>query len=81
MEFAAVQEVKECKSQDDVNELLRQGNWKLLAVKVEKVKKPVGKERVGVDAVSDWANGQRWWDRYEIKYEECLESTYVLGRL
>ena len=81
MDLSTVKEIKECHSQSEVNSLLETRNWVLLEIKVEKVRKPDGKEKVGVVATSDWNHGPRSYDTFEIKYVESLESIYFLGRL
>ena len=74
-----IKEIKECHTQEEVNALLSQANWRLIETKVEKIKVPVGKEQVGTDSIANWL-GEKDWPRYEIKYEEKLVSLYVLGR-
>ena len=74
-----IKEIKECYTQDEVNKTLRQPNWRLIDVKVEKVRVPIGKEKVGLDMCSGfWQSGQA--ARFEIKYEEKLASLYIAGR-
>ena len=80
VEIGNVTEVKECKSANEANSLLATGEWVVLTVKVEKVRKPVGKEKVGIDGAGNW-NVYRTEDRFEIKYEESLETIYVLGKV
>ena len=75
-----VLEIKESRSVDEVNQLLATGAWIVLEVKVEKTRKPVGKEKVGIEGAGNW-NLYKIEDKFEIKYEENLESLYVLGRV
>ena len=75
-----IKEVKECKTQDEVNDMLSQGNWRLLEVKLDKVRVPVGKEAVGTDYGGNAFSGSESSTRYEVKYEERIASLYVLGR-
>ena len=74
-----IKEIRESNNQEEVNGLLGQGNWRLIDAKVEKVRVPVGKEKVGVDAVANWL-GEQHWDRFEVKYEERLATQYIIGR-
>lgn len=79
-EVGKVLEVKECRSTEEVNSLLATGEWIVLDAKVEKIRKPVGKEVVGVEGAGNW-NVYKIADRFEIKYDENLESLFVLGRV
>ena len=51
----------------------------MLDAKIEKVRVQVGKEKVGVDGISNWL-GEMHWDRFEITYEERLATQYIVGR-
>jgi hypothetical protein len=73
-------EVKECREESEVNELLSTGKWKVVNVRSEKVKIADGKVQVGKDMCSGfWAWGET--PRYEIKYKEALFTIYILGRI
>ena len=74
-----IKEVKECEKQDEVNGLLNQGNWRLIEVKIEKLRIPVGKEIVGMDSAGGSLD-YTMKNRYEIKYEDKLAAFYVVGR-
>lgn len=81
MTLEDIKEVKECSTQKEVNDLLGRGNWKLIDVKIEKVKMPAGKVQVGEDFTPNgfFSDGLRS-DKFEIQYEEKLAVLYVLGR-
>lgn len=79
MALEDIKEVRECRTQEEVNILLNQGNWRVIDAKVEKLRIPIGKEKVGKDMCSGfWAWGEA--NRFEVKYEERLTALYILGK-
>ena len=74
-----IKEIKQVTNQNVVNDLINQGNWRLIEAKIEKVKLPAGKEQVGMDSVANWLGGEHW-TRYEVIYEEKLVTLYIIGR-
>ncbi len=78
MKLEDIKEVKECRTQEEVNDLLQQGNWKLIDTKVAKLRIPNGKVQVGVDTTKTLYKFEG--HRYEIKYREELVGFYIVGR-
>jgi len=79
MELEDITEVKECDAQSEVNDLLNQGNWRLLDFKIEKLRIPVGEVKVGRD-FDPFGERHNDSDRFEIKYEDKLIIKYVVGK-
>lgn len=72
-------QIKTCRSEYEANLLLKSNNWKLLNAKIEKLKVPAGKEKIGTVIQGAWDHIK--YGKYEVTYKEKMEVCFVLQRI
>jgi len=71
MALEDIKEVRECRTQIEVNNFLREGSWKLIDIRIEKLEKPV--------VIPVQAEGSLNY-RKRLAHEEVLSVLYIVGR-